>query len=793
MESKFISYDINTQKIIKLENERYMQSVLEDLQSSIVNYVTKKLSEQEIFLFNFPESTLLLNNNNLFYDTVQKLVNEIKKSKIYFHVQNKSIKFKGAEKGELDLDYGEICGIVNYIICIIDNLPKKNRNSIIHDFCYKSQIPKIEIKLNKVQLSSLIEKAKNIKTLRICLSNKNSTSIMKDKIIISIKVIQLFCLFFNAFFSNLLIIELDLNVYEINKYFNLEINPYNINTEEISKVGHFYKTIILGNLIIMKNVAKYEKLCKISFKMYDSYQIELHNLMSKYFTTNIHEIKDKKNNNLKQSIINDINNKERIVFSPDFQNKFLFFQHILPKLNREFFDFDIEFNSLDPLLFSNVNILLIRYASLANISIKFFDFNQVSYRKILINSYYYNFYSDGKKNPLPTKYSPDQTTVRFDNDYKIYYDYINNITDNENSELLLLRDEVILNELFPYFNYNLNTLLIIIENKLKDETKPINSLTLDFISSNIGYKNLNAYNNYNTSIICFIYNLLNILEINKSKCNLSALKLELNDLDGEKEFIFKNIQNKFPNIKKSKTFDLSEIKLRNIYFNITNISLILPFSNYPLNTLSELIVENLSYYDLNNFVNCFRNNKLSFKNLMSLELTLNLMIEDFRKNLEILLKECISNSVSIFKFKIPCNISYEDIINIITWTKKSINKRAIFFFKLSHYKISPTIGDNKFNNVINEFKNNYKKEFHNRNIITGFKCEEFKKVYLSLKLLNNKEINYYIKFIHCFNKTYSKSGNVMKIKDKGQKIFENIFYYMGKFKKTNKEIRLQFI
>ena len=33
----------------------------------------------------------------------------------------------------------------------------------------------------------------------------------------------------------------------------------------------------------------------------------------------------------------------------------------------------------------------------------------------------------------------------------------------------------------------------------------------------------------------------------------------------------------------------------------------------------------------------------------------------------------------------------------------------------------------------------------------------------------------------------------MKIKDKGQKIFENIFYYMGKFKKTNKEIRLQFI
>ena len=46
------------------------------------------------------------------------------------------------------------------------------------------------------------------------------------------------------------------------------------------------------------------------------------NLMSKYFTTNIYEIKDKKNLSLKQSIINDINNNERIIFSPQFQNKF---------------------------------------------------------------------------------------------------------------------------------------------------------------------------------------------------------------------------------------------------------------------------------------------------------------------------------------------------------------------------------------------------------------------------------------------------------------------------------------
>lgn len=793
MESKFITYDLNTQKIRISENEKYMQNILEELQSSVISYVTNKLSEQEIFLFGFPDSNILLNDKNLFFITVNKLVENILKSNNYNYIQNCSPKFKGVDRGELELDYQEICGLVNYIIYIIVNLQKKNKVSLIHDFCFKSSLPKIDFLLKKVKLSTLMDKAKNIKVIKICLSNKNCSSTMKEKITINIKAIQLFCLFFSALFTNLLIFEIDLNVYEINKYFNLEINPYKINTEQIAKAGHLFKTTFLGNLIIMKNLTKYEKLCRIIFKIYDSYQIELHNLMSKYFTTNIYEIKDKKNLSLKQSIIDDINNGEKIIFSPQFQNEFLFFQHILPKINREFFDFNIEFNSLDPLLFSNVNILLIRYASLANISIKFFDFNQVSYRKILINSYYYNFYSDGKKNPLPPKYSPDKTSFKFDNDFKIYYDYINNITDNENSELLLLRDEVIINELFPYFNYNLNTLLYIMENKLKDETKPINSLTLNFISSNIGNKNINIYNNYNSSIICFIYNLLYILEANKGKCNLSSLELLLDDSDGEKEFIIRCIQNRFPDLRPSKTFDLRDINLTNLHFNITNISLIIPFEKYPTEKLTELILHNLSYLDLENFVNCFKKDNNLFKRLITLELSLNLMIEDFREKLKILLTECISKNIGIFKLKIPCNISYEDIINIITWIKKSKNNRAIYFLKFSHNEISPIIGTEKFNNKINEFKNNYKKELHKRNIITEFICNEFKKISLSLKLLNIKDIDYYIKFIYCFNNIYKKNGNEMKISDKGQKLFENIFYYMGKFRKSYKEIRIDFI
>ena len=125
MKQKFLNYDLNTQKISESDKENYMQNVLEDLQSSIINYVTNKLSEQEIFLFNFPESSELIREEKLFFITINKLVDEIKKSNSYYYIQNCSPKFKGADKGELEIDYQEICALVNYIIYIVINLPKK--------------------------------------------------------------------------------------------------------------------------------------------------------------------------------------------------------------------------------------------------------------------------------------------------------------------------------------------------------------------------------------------------------------------------------------------------------------------------------------------------------------------------------------------------------------------------------------------------------------------------------------------------------------------------------------------
>ena len=790
MNKNQVLYDVNSQSIIILNDkkkEEFIQNVLEELESSIINYVSQKLSEQEMHLFNFPESNFLENDKKLFYLTIQKLIDDIKKNKNYQYVKGNPILFKDSDKGQLELNYQEICGVVNYIISIFDNLPKKKNYVYLYDFAFNGVIPNMKINLKEVSLSDLTRKAFNIKKLDICLSNKNYKNIkdIKKKSLIDIKVIQLFCIFFKAFFKNALSLKIDLNIYEINEYFNNQINIYQINPEKIQEIGNYFKKIILGNAIIVKKLAKIETLTKVSFKIYDSYQIELHYLLSKYFSKNINENNE---NTTNFSINNNSKNFRELKLSPVYQNKFIYFQHILPKIGTEFYQFDINFNSLDPLLFSYTNIILIRYACLADIYIKFFDFDNINFRKILINSYYYNSYRGAKKNPLATKYSPEKTNAKFDINYKIYFNQIDNISDNENKELLLLRDETILNELFPYFNYNLNTLLIIIENKIKDQSNQLSSLYLNFKSGNSGYTNLNIYDNYNSAIICFLYNFINILEKNKNICNLVSLDLLLDDYSGEKEFLIKSLQNKFA-LRKSNIFDLKEIRITHLYFDIPNISLILPFENFPKEKLTELIIDNLSYNDLNNIVNSLKNDKNLFNKLISFEIGLSLMIEDFRSKIFILLKDCISPNISIFKLNIRSNTSYEDIIDILTSIKKNKNKKAIFFLKLSNSNISPTVNTPYFKKMIEEFKKSCKKELIKRNIISDFICVDYKKISLSIKMLNNENTNYFLKFIYCFNK---KKNNNNKDGDKNKKIFENIFYFMGKFRKKNKEIRIEF-
>ena len=208
----------------------------------------------------------------------------------------------------------------------------------------------------------------------------------------------------------------------------------------------------------MNKLTKIETLNKVKFKLFDSYQIELHQILSKY-------LNNENNNN--QNQITESGNSEKNKYLDILQNKILFFDHILPNIGREFYELTIDFNSLDPLLFDYVNILLLRYSNIANISLKFFSFNKTSLRKTIINAYYYNLYSKDKNKPFPMKYYPEQSYTKWDNDHKIFYNYIDNINDNKNKNFLILKEEVLLNDIFPFFNYNLNSLLVVVEKKLE--------------------------------------------------------------------------------------------------------------------------------------------------------------------------------------------------------------------------------------------------------------------------------------------------------------------------------------
>lgn len=788
MNSNYISYDYNPPYISLLkENEinSKCNNIFRELEQNVVDYTTQKLSEQEPILFNLPDLKDKEKDKNVFLKVIEKFIDDIKRDNNYSYVKSKSINLKELKNEEMNISYNEMCGLVNVIIYIFENMERKKKaDSFIRFYCC-SVMP--TMKKNDPNISQImqIEKAfRSIKKLIVCLSNEKRT---KEKYTIDTKIILFFCLFCKVFYTNLLYLEVDLNIYEINEYFNSEINPYKINEEEVLRIGNAYKNIFLGNLIIMNKLTKIETLNKVKFKMFDSYQIELHQILSKYLNSE---------NNNNQSQITDSGSSEKNKYSPIFQNKILYFDHILPNICREFYEITIDFNSLDPLLFNYVNLLLLRYSNIANISLKFFSFNKTNLRKTIINAYYYNSYSKNKNNQFQMKYYPEQSYTKWDNDHKIFYNYIDNINDNKNKNFLILKEEVLLNDIFPFFNYNINSLLVMIEKKLNDQKNSVNSLYLDFRNVNDGNVNINLYNNYNTSIVCFLFNLLNILESNKTITNLRSLDLFLDDLTNEKEYIIKNIFHKIPLYKEGKVFNLKELKLTHLSLDFSNISLIMPFSNFPMEKLTELILDNISYVDLENLVKTLKNNNNKkddeklFKKLIYLEIGLNYMIEDFRKNIEILLTECILNKLESFILKIPSYISFKDIVDIITWVKKGHNKKASILLKLSNNELSPNINDNEFLKGIEKFKKDYNKELQKKNIISDINCKEYNFIDIGYKTLDEKEMNYFLKFIYSFNKSLEKNGKKV---ENNRKIFENIFYYMGKFKKDNKIIKIEII
>ena len=776
-----VSFNVVSQNIEELSMETkgvIWNYIKEELSNSLNIYYTSPLLEQENYMFKDAQDlNFKIIDQNSFHKIILYLFGLL--SEVLPEINNQEFDFKKIKGEELEINYLDICAIIKFIKYIIEK-NKRDANALFK-FYSESKLPKFSHKNNEIEknILKLMENTKNIKILNICLSNKNYVNPIENKSKINLAVIQLFCYFLGAIFTNALVINLDLNVYEINRCYSNRLNPYLIKEDNILEKAELYKEIFFGNLIFMKRLTELSKLNEINFKMYDSYQIELHQLMTKYL---LNDSLDKSDKNIIKS-----NNK----YAHKYRNSFPFFQHILSNKGNIFYKFNIKFNALDPLLFSYVNIVLVNYESLANISLSFFNFDKISPRKILINSYYYNYYSDGKKNPLIPKFCPERTNIKWDNDSKIYYGSIKNLKDFENKNMILLKDEVVLKELFPYFDYNLKSLLAIIEKKMQNKNIIINCLKLDFTISDNGNLDLNLYNNYNSSIICFLYNFFCILDANKEMIKIAELIILLDDFTDEKQYIVDSIKTRFPN---NTSFNLNKIGTSQFTINLPNISLILPFHNFPMEGLTFLSINNLSFIDLNNLLQTLIEHKKLFPKLTSLIIGLNYMLEDFLPVIKKILKEYIFKKIMEFKLIIPSYISYDDIIDIVSNAKRSKNNESVFTFKLSNEKLSPNNDkQSSFLDELDIFRKYSKKKWQKMNIISEITIEEKNKFVISMETLDKNDINYYLSFIHCFNKIYNKNGNKKLDENQNKKIFENIFYYMGKFRKDSKKIFIDII
>ena len=763
--------------------KKYLEKILDE-------YKKNDYKNQEFELFDFIDKTFEEMSHNHFRGFVKKLIEKIKDEMKENYLKPEAITFNSKDKSIIDLSFKNMFSLVNIIIYLIENNNSKGKSSdIIYNFAFEKKIPSFkDVLIYQKRLSQLISTLDSIKTLRISLykenediysnnenkkyknSTKNTIGFRMDS-----KIVFFFSLFYKSLFKSATSAIIDLNIPPIDNYFIKNSNPYLINEEKIINLSDYYKDIIVCNLILIKSLKKLDNIKNLRFEMHDSYQLELHNVLT-ILLDNPNKIIDTDSNKQKSRInsqrIKSSNERQKniIFYSPKFNNNYLYIHHILTSPETSYFDFCFNFNSLDPLLFNSVNFLLTKFTYISNLQLILFPKKMINKRKIYINNCFYNKYANNNDGSL-NLYSYE--------DKKIYYQYLDKNDNNNNSNNFILKDEKLLNELFFSFNKNLIALSIILEKKLNE----LLSLTIDFSTYNNESIALYNYDNYNCSIVCFIFNLFKAFQLQIDNCKINSLEIFYDDFLDEKSYVFETIKIKIPSCRNG--FKLNNLKLNHINFNISNISLILPFENFPSINLTQLIISNLSYNDLNNLVNAFRKNKNIFPVLIKLDMSLGIMVEDYTKPLEILLRECLPHELVYFNLNLPFNISMNQLIDILYWIKCNHNTDININLKIYHSQLSKRINKYYFKNCVIDLFNSSKDYFRKKNILPNYEIIDEHTIKFIINKYNNKNIDNYYDIIYSFKKNIT-----LDIKTSNQNIFENIFNYQGNFKKYEINIEI---
>ena len=801
MADSFIIFTPNPPSISILTSsgkQSQWSKIKKNLEKILENYKKHDYYNQELDLSEVVDKPFSEMSHNHFFKMIKKLIEKIKDEIKESNLKIETLNYSPSDNGIFTLSYKNIFSLANIIIYIIDNISSKGKPSdIIYDFAYNAQMPKFkDISMaNQLLLSKLLKQLETVQTIKISLykenedkhlnNNENKKNSLKNvknltPFKMDSKIVLLFTLFYKAIFKSVNGAIFDLNIPPIDTYFTSNVNPYLINEEQILKIGNSYIDIFICNLILIKSLQNFS-LPNLNLIMYDSYQLELHNILTNILSNSENEIDfnkiKRRSKTLTKPIEPNVNrfNSEYIedtnlLYSPKFNNNYLYLQHLLASSNNKIFDLVLNFNSLDPLLFNSVNYLLTKYNKLAKLKLILFPHNNINKRKIYINNYFYNKYSniDDKFSNL---YSMD--------DKKIYYQYIDQNENNNINNNYILRDEKLLNELFYSFNINLRNLSIILEKQITE----IFELKIDFGTYNNKSISLFNYDNYNCSIICFIFDLFKSFQAQMDKCKINSLEIFYEDFLDEKSFIVETIKRKIPSYRNG--FKLNDLKLNYINFNISNISLFLPFESFPSIGLTELILSNLTYNDLNNFVNAFKKNKNIFPVLIKLDMSLAIMVEDYSEPLEALIKECLSQELIYFNMTLPFNISIPQVIDILYWIKLNHNVDTNIYLKIVNSQLSQCINHHYFKNCVVDLLNSNKEYFRKRNLLPDFEIINQNIIKFNINKYDVNNLEYFYKIIYCFNK--NRIGNENKA---DQKIFENIFNYKGEFKKYEVEIEV---
>ena len=808
-EKFFLIYNQNSSNIDTMEssakNRRWIE-VANELEKFLDNYKNNRLNLQEMKIFNFlekPIEDLSLKPSSDLEKTIKIFIKKIKEE-----IKENGIKVfplkVSKDKSDFELNYKNILSIVNIMVLIIENISTKGKTyEAIYDFFFKDKIPEFKLK-NPIEdsLKEVLRRFNDVKILNICLYKNQEDNynyhIKKEKQIknnvfyMDPKIVFLFGLFYKAFFKSIISINFSLNIPPIDDYFSSN-NPYLVNEKQITLKGREYKDIFLCNLIMIKTLKKFQYSTNINFKMYDSYQLELHNILTDIFDSNInidnyemsarkltlHNINGKKLKNL--DINKSYNFKPRaysialdenhsFIYSNKFNNNFLYFQHLLNLKGNIFLGFTFDFNSLDPLLFSSVNHLLIKFGSdILKLNLILFPKNKFNKRKIAMNNFFYKKFCDNNDNDI----------YYFFNDKKIYYQYLDD-SDIHDRDIFLLKDEKIFDELFFLFNRNLQNLSVILERKINN----LLELSIDLSTYNNENVELCNYDNYSCSIVCFLFDLFKIFQLHYENCKINSLEIRYDDFNDERLYIIETIKRKIPSLKNE--CQLNNLRLNKLNLNISNISLILPFENFPSVILAELILNDLSYKDLNNLINALNNKKDMFPYLRRLDISLGIFYEDYMPLIEILLKESL-NKIEIlndFYLKLPLNIKTHELINILYWIKLNHNNNLKIVLSIINDELSQYIGKDYFINlVIDSFYKNklYLKE---KNLIISYKAnEDNNSIKLSINKYKMEEFDCYYNLIYSLQKINDKFK-----KDENKAIFQNIFGFKGNFKRYNVKI-----